>query len=190
MDSHSSVRIAIYGCLICNCGSAWVNVSVKGYNQKAISFQTVNKHWVMLLHVVRYSPILRACMHLCVSLHTWRYVRVCACVRQRNMASTGWLWQFQLGPGQHSETTLAQTTFEGRRYTAVIMASLKTRSPSPPVFWREHMFACLNVCQQPPLQWQRPKRAPPRAPRGGEFSRQAGQIWRLISQQCTGVVSL
>lgn len=45
---------------------------------------------------------------------------------------------------------------EGWPYTAAIMASLKTRRRSHPVFWRQHMFACLYVCQQPPLQWQRP----------------------------------
>lgn len=71
------------------------------------------------------------------------------------------------GTGRRPWDNPSSNNSEGWWYTVAIMASLKTRRPSPPVFWREHMFACLYFCQQPPLQWQRPKRTLLLVCRGG-----------------------
>lgn len=96
---------------------------------------------------------------MCVCLvHGRANMCVCVCTGER------WFQSFDCDSfSWDHEKDMRQPLLKQQRGVAVHRCDngplWKTRRPSPPVFWREHMFACLYFCQQPPLQWQRPWRA-------------------------------
>lgn len=97
------------------------------------------------------------CLSTCIAC-----VKMCVCPVQMRVCTRGTWFQLSVtvsaGTQRRPRKNSSSNNSKGWRYTAEIIASLKTSRPSPPVFWREHMFACLYFCQQSPLQWQRPKR--------------------------------
>lgn len=127
--------------------------------------------------------------HLCV----WEFKHVC--VHRIEMVSIICLWQFQLGPRGDRETNPSSNNSEGWLYTAVIIASLKTKStplPPPSLCILEGTCVCLSLLLSTASSTVAETRESPaaRVPRGGEPPCQAWLKWRLISRQRTGVVSL
>lgn len=123
------------------------------------------------------------CLFTCIAC-----VKMCVCPVQMRVCTRGTWFQLSVtvsaGTRRRPRKNSSSNNSKGWRYTAEIIAV--------PSCILEGTYVCLSLLLSTVSTTvaETKENSAPRVPRGGELPRQAWLMWRLISQQCTGVVSL